>query len=163
MIIHYSSIIGICRVRIDNVIIPRFRRSYLSAAGVEDVEVINSLKSGFLNWVTFSRWSLVQFWRKAFRTALNLASTYCFSFSGSSSMFIGWLMLPSWGTWVLSLVSSTLLPMLLEENLIFRLAFSSGVVRKYVDAEDRSKPTHQRGPWTSKRSHKTCNTARDAA
>jgi hypothetical protein len=50
--------------------------------------------------------------------------------------------------------------MLLEENLIFRLAFPSGVAKKYVDVEDRSKPTHQRGPWTPKRSHKTCNAAR---
>jgi ribonuclease HI len=31
------------------------------------------------------------------------------------------------------------------------------------DVEDRSKPTHQRGPWTPKRSHKTCNAARDEA
>jgi hypothetical protein len=32
---------------------------------------------------------------------------------------------------------------------------------KPVDAEDRSKPTHQRGPWMPKRSHKTYNVARD--
>jgi hypothetical protein len=54
-----------------------------------------------------------------------------------------------------------LLPMFLEENLIFCLAFPSGVAKKYVDAEDRSKPTHQRGPWMPKRSHKTCNATRD--
>jgi hypothetical protein len=40
--------------------------------------------------------------------------------------------------------------MLLKENLIFRLAFPSGVAKKYVDAEDHSKPTHQRGPWMPK-------------
>jgi hypothetical protein len=43
---------------------------------------------------------------------------------------------------VLSPVSSTLLHMLLEENLIFRLAFPSRVAKKYVDAEDCSKTTH---------------------
>jgi hypothetical protein len=35
----------------------------------------------------------------------------------------------------LSPASSTLLPMLLKENLIFRLAFPSGVTKKYVDVE----------------------------
>jgi hypothetical protein len=48
----------------------------------------------------------------------------------------------------------------LKENLIFRLAFPSEVAKKYVDAEDRSKTTHQRGSWTPKMSHKTCNAAR---
>jgi hypothetical protein len=40
--------------------------------------------------------------------------------------------------------------MLLEENLIFRLGFPSEVTKKYVDVEDRSKPTHQQGPWMPK-------------
>jgi hypothetical protein len=36
-------------------------------------------------------------------------------------------------------------------------------MKKTIDIEDRSKPTHQRGPWMPKRSHKTCNAARDEA
>jgi hypothetical protein len=40
--------------------------------------------------------------------------------------------------------------MSLDDNLILLLAFPSGVTKKYVDVEDDLKPTHQRGPWTSK-------------
>jgi hypothetical protein len=40
--------------------------------------------------------------------------------------------------------------MLLEENLIFHLAFPSGVTKKYIDVEDDVKPTHQQEPWMPK-------------
>jgi hypothetical protein len=48
-------------------------------------------------------------------------------------------------------------------KLDLSLSFPSGVAKKYVDIEDCSKPTHQRGPWTPKRSHKTYNAAREEA
>jgi hypothetical protein len=53
--------------------------------------------------------------------------------------------------------------MLLVEELVLVSMENSCFYWAAVDAEDRSKPTHQRGPWMPKRSHKTCNAAGDEA
>ena len=109
-----------------------FSGLYLRCSGCRWCRRINSLKSGSLYWVIFSRRSLVQLSRKAFRMAPNLASSCCFSSLGSSSIDVGWLML----AWLKGLVlspSSSLLHMS-QVDWIFFSFFPSGVNRKYVDA-----------------------------
>jgi hypothetical protein len=47
--------------------------------------------------------------------------------------------------------------------MIYPVVLSLKLFEYCVDVEDRCKPTHQRGSWTLKRSHKTYNAARDEA